>query len=141
MFKAMAQSGFRHMLLTILLLVWSLLSYSVSANSLTSNAVNTDDVHRNLVDPTRPPGAKAIRAGTVSGKSGKPAWSLTSILIANDRRLVRINGKLLGIGQSVNGATVIAIMPTEVWLKSNQKRFKISLLGVNIKKFSRIADK
>lgn len=118
-------------------LVWTLLSLLISADLMALDA----DVK--LVDPTRPPGAKeAARVGDVKHSQYQaPKWVLSSILIGSERRMARINGRMLQVGEQVNGATVDAIHANEVWLKSKQKRFKISLLAAKIKEISRHADK
>lgn len=92
-----------------------------------------------LVDPTRPPHIKP--ATGEQGNVASPTWVLTSTLIAPDRRLARINGRMVAVGKRINGAIVESIDARGVWLKNAQKRFRIKLLPVKIKEISQPADK
>lgn len=59
-----------------------------------------------LRDPTRPPGS------TASSHHG--GLVVTSILIAKDRRLATVNGKILAVGDEIMGARVAGIQPNLV---------------------------
>ena len=85
-----------------------------------------------LPDPTRPPSAKAY--STQSNSKRVNSWSLTSTLIANNRQNATINGQLVSLGQTVNGAKVISIRPNEVWLLRNKKYFGSHCLAEKLRK-------
>ncbi|MFV2061474.1 MAG: hypothetical protein ACC653_12380 [Gammaproteobacteria bacterium] len=77
-----------------------------------------------LFDPTRPPGAQTQKQSKPSSKR-YPSWRLSSILIASERKIATINGKLLRKGDRVNGATLIDIQSWNVTLVKNNKTFKV----------------
>ena len=84
-----------------------------------------------LDDPMRPPGnIGSVRAGTGSG----PAYTLSSTLIARDRRTAVINGRRVGLDEVIGGARVIEILPTQVRLLHQGKTLTLSLLPITIKK-------
>jgi hypothetical protein len=55
-----------------------------------------------MSDPMRPPqsGSAPQRA------TGDPRWTVTGILISSERKLAMINDRLIGVGESVDGARV-----------------------------------
>lgn len=81
-----------------------------------------------LHDPTRPDfGAAAAPAHAA------PGWQLNSTLISAHRRLAMINGKTVGVGDRINGATVVAIRPGKVRLRRSGHQFTIHLIADTIK--------
>lgn len=60
-------------------------------------------------------------------------WRLSSILIAPHRRLAVINGENVGVGDRVGGATVTAILPGAVQLRSAGRVVTITLIPTTIK--------
>jgi len=116
-------------------LLFNVVSHAVYSATQTSLAQNNAE---KLVDPTRPPGQKSVAAAHY--RAARPGWVLSSTLIAADRRLARINGRMVTVGQVVNGATVTSIDAGGVWLKNEHKSFRIKLLAVKIKEISQTAD-
>ena len=86
-----------------------------------------------LEDPTRP----ADFVGTVdaegSQQAQEPAWTVSSILIAKDRRIAVINGITVRQGDEVDGARVIRILPTAVRLRDSVGTFAVKLLPAQVK--------
>lgn len=83
-----------------------------------------------LEDPMRPPGSAAV-----AGSSTAVArFVLSSTLIARDRRSAVINGRSVGVGDSINGARVIEIQPAQVRLQHQGRQITLSLLPVAVKK-------
>jgi hypothetical protein len=86
-----------------------------------------------LDDPTRPTSLaepeRAQRAG-----SG-PRWRLQSTLVAEDRRLAIINGRTVGPGDRVDGATVRDVRHDGVTLEIEGRRIELRMLGaVDVKR-------
>lgn len=84
-----------------------------------------------LEDPTQPPGFVSSANGTGSGQV--PAWQVSSILIAKDRRLAVVNGKTVKRGEKVGGARVVSISPTAVRLRNSVETFTVKLLPAQVK--------
>lgn len=72
-------------------------------------------------DPMRPPGAPA------AGTSRAPSWTLSSTLVGDGRRLAVVNGRLVGVGDRVDGARVIDIDPRRVRLAVDGRAFDVPL--------------
>lgn len=66
----------------------------------------------NMSDPMRPP----MSGAAVERNSGEPRWQVTGILISTERRLAMINNRLIGVGESVDGARVRNILGNSVEL-------------------------
>ncbi|HET7306369.1 MAG TPA: hypothetical protein VFK24_00920 [Gammaproteobacteria bacterium] len=81
-----------------------------------------------LHDPTRPDYSSTAR--TVHAA---PRWQLNSTLISAHRRLAMINGKTVGVGERVDGATVVSIEPGAVRLRRGGHQFTIHLIADTIK--------
>ncbi|HET8552983.1 MAG TPA: MSHA biogenesis protein MshK [Gammaproteobacteria bacterium] len=81
-----------------------------------------------LHDPTRPDFATAATPAHAA-----PAWQLNSTLISAHRRLAVINGKSVGVGDRIDGATVVAITPGAVRLRRGGHQFTIHLIADTIK--------
>lgn len=75
-------------------------------------------------DPTRPPGASALRAAPGAAPGG---LVLQSILISPERKAAVISGKVVGPGESVDGYMLVAIAEDEAVLKNgdNVKRLRL----------------
>ena len=85
-----------------------------------------------LDDPMRPPGYALAGAGKkVSVKKG---WHLSAIRIDANRRFAIINGRTLEVGEWVNRAQVLEILPQRVRLKGAQGPFSIKLVKTQVKK-------
>ena len=90
-------------------------------------------VHAQLDDPTRPPGYRLVLP---NGKKGLTTtqYTLSSVRISSSRRTAIVNDHTVEVGNSVNGAKVIAIYPSSVELKKKGKVFTVRLLSSRIAK-------
>jgi len=87
--------------------------------------------HAELNDPTRP----VNYVQDASGKNGnaKSRMQVSSIIIGKERRVAIIDGQSVQKGDDIHGMTVLAIRPSEVLLKSNNKELQVSLLPEKVK--------
>lgn len=69
-----------------------------------------------LRDPTRPYSAH------VGGVSVAPRFAVHAIIVSPERRVAIVNGRRVGVGASVDGATVIAIEKDHLILDQNGQR-------------------
>lgn len=76
-------------------------------------------------DPTRPFGASATRH--LGEKTSKLV--LQSIMVTAQTKKAVIGGKLMKIGDKINGYELISISPKTVVLASSQRRMKLSLFS------------
>ena len=84
-------------------------------------------------DPMRPPG-KALTAGAKAGKKAvSERYRLDSIIIGPERRQAIINGRLLGLGESIDGSKLIEVQATQVTLQVAGKPYVLTLLPLSIK--------
>lgn len=81
-----------------------------------------------LHDPMRPGGARAV----VHHKP-QQSWHLQSILISPRRRIARINGHSVRVGAHIQGATVLAIKPGAVTLRTPKGTYTLKLFAHKIK--------
>lgn len=74
-----------------------------------------------LRDPTRPylPEARELAA--------RPGYTLNAVIVSAERRVAIVNGQRVGVGGTVDGATVVAIEKTELILEKDGKRISIGL--------------
>lgn len=91
-----------------------------------------------LFDPTQPdtyvkPEVKPVKAKNKSKKQ-QAYFRLESILIASDRKIASINGKLYQVGDKVSGLKVMEINADHVVLKSEQGRRVLQLLTKQVKR-------
>jgi MSHA biogenesis protein MshK len=70
-----------------------------------------------LRDPTRPPATGGKGGAT---RSEPPGWVLQSVLISPERRYAIINGEIVQIGGSIDGAELIAVAAERVTLRTRQ---------------------
>lgn len=78
-----------------------------------------------LADPTRPPDHSAPAKRTQVSAS---QWRLHSTLVASGRRLAIVNGRLVGAGDRVDEARVVAIDAGRVTLVASGRRIVLRLL-------------
>jgi hypothetical protein len=78
-----------------------------------------------LSDPTRPTtrGGGEIR----KPKDAVSRWKLQSTLIAEGRRTAVINGKMVSVGDEINGVRVIEILPYAVRLQTEGGPVELTL--------------
>jgi MSHA biogenesis protein MshK len=86
-----------------------------------------------LDDPTRPTALNAPE--TARRAESGPRWRLQSTLVADDRRLAIINGRTVGPGDRVDGATVRDVRQDGVTLEVEGRRIELRMLGaVDVKR-------
>ncbi|MCP1728096.1 MSHA biogenesis protein MshK [Natronospira proteinivora] len=81
-------------------------------------------------DPMRPP----AQSQQIAEPSPLSDWTLTSVLIAENRRLAVINGQVLRVGESVDGARLIRIDAGGVVIRHARGQETLSLssnLGIS----------
>ncbi len=89
-----------------------------------------------LDDPTRPPVAQ--QPAKAHKAVHKPIrWTLNSTLVSVQRRAAVINDRVVGVGEKINGARVVEILPMAVRLRHNGRELTLVLLKKNIKRPSR----
>lgn len=70
-----------------------------------------------LRDPTRPPGIAAAKHPSVGAEAPKGDLRLQSILVSPERRAAIISGRVVQLGESVQGYRVVAISESEAVLR------------------------
>jgi MSHA biogenesis protein MshK len=78
-------------------------------------------------DPTRPSG-HPVHGHAVHRPGQLTGWTLTSTLVAPDRRVAVINGQQVSEGEPVDGARVLHIAKLSVVLAADGKRITLHLL-------------
>jgi len=87
-----------------------------------------------LGDPTQPTALDAPEPAERHAASG-PRWRLQSTLVADDRRLAIINGRTVGPGDRIDGATVREVRQEGVTLEVEGRRVELRMLGsVDVKR-------
>jgi len=86
--------------------------------SATSGSALADGLFR---DPTRPYTATERRAAAA------PRFVVSAIIVSNDRRVAIVNGQRVGVGGSVDNATVVSIEKQKLVLETNGKQMTIGL--------------
>jgi hypothetical protein len=74
-----------------------------------------------LRDPTRPYVPHAL------GISDAPRYAVNAIIVSSKRRVAIVNGRRVGVGGSVEGATVIAIEKDHLILEKDGERITAGL--------------
>lgn len=84
-------------------------------------------------DPTqpvpldRPAAAAAAAEGAVAKRSEPARWTLTSTLVAGDRRVAVINGRSVALGATMDGARVVAIDSGGASIEHEGRRIRLQL--------------
>jgi len=81
-------------------------------------------------DPMRP----SLQAPETGSTEVATEWTLNSVLISERRRLAVVNGQVLRQGQSVDGARIIRIEPSQVVIRHSAGEETLSLkseLGIS----------
>lgn len=89
----------------------------------------TPIAYAQLDDPTRPPGYRLVLPGGKKLAATTIRFSLSSVRISSTRRTAVINDRMVEAGDKINGAKVIAIYPSSVKLKKQNKVFTVRLLS------------
>ena len=86
-------------------------------------------------DPTRPSDIRPSkhRATIAKAVHHKHRFSLSAILIADDRRSAIVDKRSVGVGEYVHGGKVVAIEPDHVRLRYHGHTMKLTLQLENIK--------
>lgn len=79
-----------------------------------------------LQDPTQPPATPEV--------SQRGAMVLNAVMISAGSSLAVINGKIVHLGETINGMKVISIKPGSVDLESPQEKLTIVLLSTTVKR-------
>lgn len=87
-----------------------------------------------LPDPMRPPDFQAPSQQQGEASPSRPGLSLQSTLISGDRRSAVIDGRSVHVGASIQGARVVAIGPTRVKLRDDNRVFTLRLPSVGIRR-------
>jgi len=87
-----------------------------------------------LEDPTRPPTTAAAVAVQANTPGNNPRWVLTSTLVSPQRRTAVINGRLLAIGERIDGARVTEIQADSVRLRVDGREVSLMMLSQTVKK-------
>ena len=74
-----------------------------------------------LRDPTRPYSAKQVAT------AGAPRFVVNAIIVSAERRVAIVNGQRVGVGGSVDNATVVSIEKERLVLETNGKKTTIRL--------------
>lgn len=89
-----------------------------------------------LPDPTRPFG-HGVEPIQIIQEEALPReqinWRLSGIRISPDDRSAILNGKLLRVGETVDGAKLVEIRPASVLIDFENKRIRVDLLDLDIK--------
>ncbi len=99
----------------------ALLALALSAGAASASAQGLDD-------PTRPTSLSEPEPAARRSEAG-PRWRLQSTLVADDRRLAIINGRTVGPGDRVDGATVKDVRQGGVTLDVEGRRIELRPLG------------
>lgn len=112
------------------LMVLLMTAPAVQANSIVING-------ERLFDPTQPPGVAVEVPGFVSPQEGTAAtprnYRVSFIRAGGDRPTAVINNELVGLGDEVAGATVLAIEPGVVTLWINGQEERISTFAGDVR--------
>lgn len=83
-------------------------------------------------DPTQPtpldrPAMGAVSADAVANRIEPARWTLTSTLIAGDRRVAVINGRSVALGARIDGARVVAVDAGGASIEHEGRRIRLQL--------------
>ena len=82
-----------------------------------------------LMDPTRP---TSEGIGAVGGRHS--GWILESTFVSPARRTALVNGRIVRVGERVNGATVQSIQPYEVRLVKGRRTIVLRMVPKMVKR-------
>jgi hypothetical protein len=98
----------------VLVAAWLLASFAVAA---------ADELP--VRDPMRPFGRDAGTAGAAAAPA--PRFTLTGVVIAPSRRIAIVNGRPYALGDSIDGAELVAVEPRAIRLKDGGVELVIPL--------------
>lgn len=85
-------------------------------------------------DPLRPPEYRSKGNVASAVAIAKPQWQVNEILFSGTRRVAVINDRAVAIGDHINGAQVVDIMPEHVVLQYKNNFINARLKSVLVKK-------
>lgn len=85
-------------------------------------------------DPLRPPEYRSKGDVASAVAIAKPQWHVNEILFSGTRRVAVINDRVIAIGDHINGAKVVDIMPEHVVLQYKNSFINARLRSVSVKK-------
>lgn len=85
-------------------------------------------------DPLRPPDYRSKGNVASAVTIAKPQWHVNEILFSGTRRVAVINNRAVAIGDHINGAKVVDIMPGHVVLQYKNSFINARLKSVSVKK-------
>ena len=94
------------------LAIFTLLSIGITAACL------ADEILR---DPTRPYLPQARELTT------KPRYAVNAIIVSTERRVAIVNGQRVGVGDTIDGATVVTIEKHQLVLEQDGTRITVGL--------------
>lgn len=84
-----------------------------------------------LVDPTRPPAVHVVSGEQAEPEPPPPppetSWILQSIMISPGRSVAMVNGQVLGVGQFLDTAELVRILPNEVTFRLQGREIVLKL--------------
>lgn len=86
-----------------------------------------------LADPTRPPDFDAAPPVVEPAPLDRSQWTLSLVKISAARRSAVINGRVVRVGEEVDGARVVGIDPRAVQLEKAGERFELRLAEAGVK--------
>lgn len=86
-----------------------------------------------LSDPTRPFVFSGAGTGTGTAAPRTITWKLTSTLISPQRQVAVINGRVVKIGQKIDGAKLVAVKPGSALLHHAGKTIQLKLISGTVK--------
>jgi hypothetical protein len=85
-----------------------------------------------LPDPTRPDGVATSKSKLIPKdkrrREGKRMFSLQQTIVSPNRKTATINGRVLSIGDEVDGATVISISNNKAYLQWRREIIELNLI-------------
>lgn len=70
-----------------------------------------------LRDPLKPPAGLSSSASSTDERAEDTEWKLSWTLLSADRRIARLNGRLVRVGDAIEGIQVVAIESRHVVLE------------------------
>lgn len=86
-----------------------------------------------LSDPTRPVGVSGAGVGGGISAPKTIKWKLTSTLISPQRQVAVINGRVVKVGQEIDGAKLVVVKPGSAMLHHAGKTIQLKLISGTVK--------
>lgn len=92
-----------------------------AAAVLLLSTIGADAAAEILRDPTRPYTAPEYF------QQARPDFKVNAIIVSSKRQIAIINGKRVGVGEQINGATVVSIAKRELVLDVSGRKITLQL--------------